>query len=52
MFVLRNLEKITETRLKFSQGSLIVVIKMLNHEEARFKRTNTQLGRKNLQEQH
>ena len=35
MFVLTILEKIKETRLKFSQGSVTVLEKMANNQEAR-----------------
>ena len=40
MFVLVILEKIKETRLKFSLGSVTVLYKMANYEEARVKLTN------------
>ena len=46
MFVLTILEKIKETRLKFSHGSVIVLYKMTNYQEARVKLTNTQLNQK------
>ena len=45
MFVLAVLEQIKETRLKFSQGSLTVLWKMTNCEEAGVKLTNTQLDK-------
>ena len=45
MFVLAILEKIKETRLKFSQGSVTVLQKMANYQEARDKLTNTQLNK-------
>ena len=45
MFVLTVLEKIKKTRLKFSQGSLTLLWKMTNCEEARVKLTNTQLDK-------
>ena len=37
MFVLIILERIKETKLKFSQGSLTVLQKMLNYQEAKVK---------------
>ena len=40
MFMLRILEKIKETRLKFSQGSVTVLQKMANYQETRAKLTN------------
>ena len=43
MFLLTNLEKINEIRLKFSQGSAKVLQKIANYQEARVKLTNTQL---------
>ena len=43
MFVLKILEKIKETRLKFSQRSVTVLKKMVNYEEARVKLKNNQL---------
>ena len=45
MFILTILEKIKDTRLKFSQGSVTVLQKMANHQEARVKLTNTQLNK-------
>ena len=45
MFVLTILEKIKETRFKFSQGSVTVLKKMGNYQEARVNRTNTQLNK-------
>ena len=44
MFVLKILEKIKEARLKFSQGSVMVLYKSANYEEARVKLSNTQLN--------
>ena len=44
MFVLKILEKIKETRLKFCQGSVMVLYKSANYEEARVKLSNTQLN--------
>ena len=41
MFVLTILEKIKETKLKLSQGSLTALWKMANYQEARVKLTNT-----------
>ena len=38
------LEKIKEMRLKFSQGSVTVLWKMVSYQEARVKLTNTQLN--------
>ena len=43
MFALTNLAKIKEARLKFSQGSVTVLQKMANYEEAKVKVTNTPL---------
>ena len=45
MFTLSILDKIKETRLKFSQGSVTVVWNMVNYQEARVKLTNTQLNK-------
>ena len=45
MFVLPILEKIKETTLKFSQGSVTVLQKMVNYQETRVKLTNTQLDK-------
>ena len=45
MFVLTILDKTKETRLKFSQGSVIVLQKIANYQEARVKLTNTQLNK-------
>ena len=45
MFVLAILEKIKETRLKFSQGSVTVLKKMGNYQKAIVKLTNTQLNK-------
>ena len=45
MFVLTILEKIKETRLKFSQGSVTVLQIMTNYQETRVKLTNTQLNK-------
>ena len=42
-FFLTVLEKIKETRLKFSQGGVTVIQKMANYQEVRVKLTNTQL---------
>ena len=44
MFVLIILERIKRTKLKFSQGSVTVLQKMLNYQEAKVKLTNTQLN--------
>ena len=43
MFVLTILEKIKETRIKFSEESVTVLKKRANYQEARIKLTNTQL---------
>ena len=43
MFVLIILEKIKETRLKFSQGSITIINIMGNYQEARVKLSNTLL---------
>ena len=45
MLVLPILEKIKESRLKFSQGSVTVLWKMVNYEKARVKLTNMQLDK-------
>ena len=45
MLILTILEKIKENRLKFSQGSVTVLKKMANDQEARVKLTNTQLNK-------
>ena len=45
MFLLTILEKIKETRLKFSQGSVTVLEKMANRQEVKVKLTNTQLNK-------
>ena len=45
MFILTILEKIKETRLKFSQGSVTVSWKMANYQKPRVKLTNTQLNK-------
>ena len=45
MFILTILEKIKETRFKFSQGSVTVLYIMANYQEARVKLTNTQLNK-------
>ena len=50
MFVLIILEKIKETRLKFSQGSITIINIMGNYQEARVKLSNTLLKKLNLQE--
>ena len=39
------LEKIKETRLKITQGSVTVLKKISNYEQARVKLTNSQLGK-------
>ena len=53
MFVLTILEKIRETRLKFSQGCVTVLQKMVNYKEARVRLTNTQLIKnQNLQQKN
>ena len=45
MFLLKILEKIKETRLKSSQGSVTVLYEMINYQEKRVKLTNTQLSK-------
>ena len=45
MFVLMILEKIKETRLKLSQGSVTVLKIMTNYQEATVKVTNAQLNK-------
>ena len=47
MFVLKILEWIEETRLKFSQGSVTLLQKMANYQETRVNSTNTQLNKLN-----
>ena len=44
-FVLTILEKIKETRLNFSTGSSTLLWIMVNYQEARIKRRNTQLNK-------
>ena len=41
LFILTILEKIEELRLTFSQGSVTLLRKMVNYQEARVKLTNT-----------
>ena len=45
MFLLAISEKIKETRVKFPQGSVTVLQKMVNCEKARTKLVNTQLNK-------
>ena len=45
MFILTILEKTKEMRLKFSQGSVIVLWKMANYQKSCVKLTNTQLSK-------
>ena len=45
MFAVTILEKIKETRLKFSQGSVTVLQKMVYYEEVRVKIANSQLNK-------
>ena len=45
MFFLTVWEKIKKARLKFSQGSVTVLEKMENYQEARVKLANTQLNK-------
>ena len=45
MFILMVLEKIKEKRLKFLQGSVAILEKMANYQEARVKLTTTQLNK-------
>ena len=45
MFLLTISEKIKETRLKFSQGSVTVLWIMTNYQEARVKVTNAHLNK-------
>ena len=49
-FILKILEKIIETRLKFSQGSVTVLKKIANYQETRVKLTSTQLIKLKLQQ--
>ena len=56
-FILKFLEKIKETRKKFSQGSVIVLWIMTYYDEVRVKLTNTQIKKlkswaKIIQEQY
>ena len=43
MFVLPTLERTKETRLTLSQGSLTILQKLTNYEQARVKLSNRQL---------
>ena len=45
MFVLTILEKLKETRLKLSQGSVTVLWIMTNYQEMKVKLTNTRLNK-------
>ena len=45
MFILTILEKIKETRLNFSQGSVTVLWNMTNYQEVRVKLTTAQLNK-------
>ena len=45
MFILMTLEKIKETRLKFSQGSVTILKIIANYQDTRVKLTNTQLNK-------
>ena len=45
MFILTILEKIKETILKFSQGSVTVLWNMTNYQEVRVKLTTAQLNK-------
>ena len=45
MFVWTILEQIREPELKFSQGSVTVLKKMVSYPDARFKLTNAQLDK-------
>ena len=47
MFVLKILDWIKETRLKYSQGSVTLLQKMANYQETRVNLTNTQLNKLN-----
>ena len=47
MFVLKILEWIKETRLKYSQGSVTLLQKLANYQETRVNLTNTQLNKLN-----
>ena len=44
MFVLKILEKVKEKRLKFSEGSVTVLSKMVTYQEGRVILTNTQIN--------
>ena len=46
LFVLPNSQKIKETRLKFSQGAVIVLSKMTNYKEVKVKSRNNQLKKR------
>ena len=50
MFVLTILEKIKETGIKLSQGSITVSQKMANYQKARVKITNAKLTNEYLQQ--
>ena len=52
LLALTNSEKVEETRLKFSQGSVAVLYKMTNYEEAKVKLTNTLLKKLKSVEKH
>ena len=43
LFLLPNSQKIKETRLKFSQGAVIVLSKMANYKGVKVKSRNNQL---------
>ena len=45
MFALTILDKIKETRLKVSQGSVTVLYKMANYQKVKVKLTNRQLNK-------
>ena len=45
MFILTILEKIKKTRIKSSQESVMVSLKMANYEEVGVKLTNTHLDK-------
>ena len=45
MFILTIVQKIKETRLKFSQENVTILQKMTNYQEARVKLTNKQLSK-------
>ena len=52
MFVLTISEKIKETRITFSQGSVTVLQKMANYQDARVELTSTQWSKLKLNKEY